>query len=1827
MTPSWFRNRSKRTKISEKSHRWRSSPLLRLEELEKREVPSFAFSANFNAGGSPFSPVLADFNHDGRLDLAVVGSNGPASFVSVLLGNGDGTFRGAQQFSVGNGPSGLAVGDINGDGHLDLVVANSQSGTVSILTGSGNGFFAPALSFSVGANPFAVAVADLTGNGKEDIVTTDPGTNQVSVLLNTSSGGTISFAAPMLFATGPGTYPASVAIADFNGDGKPDLAVTDKNMYQVGVLLGNGDGTFQSAQNWGAEQKPSSIVAADLNHDGNIDLAVTNSGGNTVSVLLGNGDGTFQATQNFAAGVKPSALVVADVNGVAQPSLVVTNPTTNSISVLLGNGNGTFLAPRFYAAGGLSPDDLAVGELNGDGQPDIITTNAVTSDVSVLLNTSAPLFQSPQTLIADAAPDSAALSDLNGDGLPDLAVANYDSKDVTVMLGDGTGGFAPGQNFAANSYPKSVTVADINGDGIPDIVVANANRGYVSVLFGNGDGTFQAPVTISTGLANSETVTVADLNGDNIPDLIVPDGGGSVAVLLGNGNSTFRSPMTFFAGPQPEQAAVVDFNSDGIPDLIVTGYFETTLLLGNGDGTFKPAQTILIGQQLHALAVGDFNGDGRQDVAVIDYSQSTVSVLLGNGDGTFQTPKVYPVALSPYAIALADVNGDGKSDLLVAGRNNNLTGAIKPGAVSVLLGDGTGNFLPAENVNTGPFPYSVTVADINLNDEPDLILANKRGDTISVLLSNAAKRLQVTAPSLVIAGKTATVTVTALDDQGRVDSRYNGTVSLTSTDPRFVPPPPYTFTPADMGSHAFRVSLMTAGPQSLSASDLEIAGTSNSISVQPAAPNHLVFLQQPIGSIVGTPIQPAVTVELLDPFNNLSKSTASVSLTASGPGSFTSTSATTVAAVAGLATFSNVALTASGSYMLGAISAGLTSAFSASFSIDPPTTRIWTGKAGADTHWTNPANWLEDVAPTAANDLFFPDGASNFKPNNDFTAGTMFNSINFTGTAGGYDLLGNAIGLTAGITGNAGIDQIDLAGIALDAAQIFHGANSTLLISSEVNLQGFNLTLDGSSTTTGNDVLGGIIIGSGGLAKNGSSTWTISGNNSYLGATTISAGTLAINNNNSLGSPVAGTKVMAGASLQVSNNLVLTEPLTLNGDGNNTSAGAINIRDIHGDDRFGQITLDSSSTILSANIGINTMTLPSAVQNNGFDLSIVGGGGYSTILTGNVTGAGHVFNFGSIFSGTGSLTGPLDINQGTLSPGVNGPGTLNSADVTLGIGTTYKPVFSGTGNSMLASTGSVSLAGANLDLSLQSGFVPNPGTSYVIITATGSINGNFNGLPDGSPVTVNGQQFVIRYINSGSTELGSSAVTSRTVLFPVPAATTTSMFATPNPVIAGQPETFTALVTSPAAAAAGVSSSVITGTVNFFDGPKLLGSAQVIGGAALFTTTSLAAGNHSVTATYAGSPDFSASNSNASPVSLAVNSNSVGWQHVLTGDFTGDGKTDIAGMTASGQWWVAVSNGSTFANQLWGTWNSNVTWLDVQTGDFNGDRKMDIVGRNAQTGEWNVAISNGSAFTTSVWGSWSANPAVTWVDVKVADFNGDGKSDITGRWLQTGQWWTSVSNGTSLNTTEWATWSAAVTWEDVKVGDFNGDGKSDIIGRFGAAGQWWTGASTGSAFTTSLWDTWAADSPNVTWVDVQVGDFNGDAMADITGRWLQSGQWWTSLSNGAGFTHTLWTTWNPNVTWVDVKVGDFNGDGKADIVGRWLQGGEWWTGQSTGAAFITSKWDMWSPVVSWVDVQVGDVNGDGLPDLVGRIQQNGQWWAGISNSSSFTNQLWTTWAV
>jgi hypothetical protein len=179
---------------------------------------------------------------------------------------------------------------------------------------------------------------------------------------------------------------------------------------------------------------------------------------------------------------------------------------------------------------------------------------------------------------------------------------------------------------------------------------------------------------------------------------------------------------------------------------------------------------------------------------------------------------------------------------------------------------------------------------------------------------------------------------------------------------------------------------------------------------------------------------------------------------------------------------------------------------------------------------------------------------------------------------------------------------------------------------------------------------------------------------------------------------------------------------------------------------------------------------------------------------------------------------------------------------------------------------------------------------------------------------------------------------------------------------------------------------------------------------------------------------------------------------------------------ALGQWWVGTPAGGSFTTTNWATWSTAITWVDVQTGDFNGDGKTDIIGRDQGSGTWWVGLSNGvSGFTTTPWSAWS--PAVTWADAQVGDFNGDGKADIAARVVQDGSWWVGLSTGTGFTTSWWGGWSPVVTWADVRLGDLNGDGKADLIGRYKAGGQWWASVSTGSSFRNFLWGGWAPDNP------------------------------------------------------------------------------------------------------------------------------------------------------
>jgi hypothetical protein len=404
---------------------------------------SFRYGSQFTSGDGSMSVAAGDFNNDGALDLVVANNGIGTTFngnlspgnLSLFLGNGDGTFRSGLNSIAGYRPTAVAAADFNGDGKADLAVGN-YNGALDILLGKGDGTFAPLLGFKGGASLTSVATGDFNRDGKTDLVAADMVTNTVNVFLGNGDG---TFQAPLIYQAG--LTPRSVVVADFNGDGKLDLAVAndvESALGTVSILLGNGDGTFRPAVAYGAGRQPVSVATGDFNGDGKLDLVLTNFIGHNLSVLLGNGDGTFQVAVNYETGSGPRSVAVGDLNGDGFLDLVVANSKTNKVSVLLGHGDGSFAKPVHYDASH-RPNFVALADVNGDGKLDVVATVSYTAQhgngsMAVLLGNGDGTLRQPSYYGTGLLPRSIAVADFNGDGFPDVATGNYSSNNITVLL-------------------------------------------------------------------------------------------------------------------------------------------------------------------------------------------------------------------------------------------------------------------------------------------------------------------------------------------------------------------------------------------------------------------------------------------------------------------------------------------------------------------------------------------------------------------------------------------------------------------------------------------------------------------------------------------------------------------------------------------------------------------------------------------------------------------------------------------------------------------------------------------------------------------------------------------------------------------------------------------------------------------------------------------------------------------------------------------------------------------------------------------------------------------------------------------------------------------------------------------------------------------------------------------------------------------------------------------------------------------------------------------------------------------------------------------------
>jgi FG-GAP-like repeat/FG-GAP repeat len=336
-------------------------------------------------------------------------------------------------------PQSVAVGDFNGDGNLDLAVSvysfETALSDLTILLGNGNGTFKQGPRVGVaGQNVNNAVVADFNGDGIPDLAISLPDANEIQVLLGNGDGSftplsPVSAAAIFVIATG-----------DFNHDGKPDLALVNPGAESVTILLGNGDGTFAEKSRIPISGAPTAIAVGDLNLDGKPDLAVVNGSTQSVTILLGKGNGTFtKLASQPATGVEPLSIAIGDFNGDGLPDLAVSNqnygyPNLGSVTVLLGNGKGAFRSTSVSPETGSIPDKILVADFNGDGKPDLVTSNAGSNTISLLLGKGHGVFAKAQSFAAGTDPLGAALGDFNGEGIADVVVANNTTASVTVLL-------------------------------------------------------------------------------------------------------------------------------------------------------------------------------------------------------------------------------------------------------------------------------------------------------------------------------------------------------------------------------------------------------------------------------------------------------------------------------------------------------------------------------------------------------------------------------------------------------------------------------------------------------------------------------------------------------------------------------------------------------------------------------------------------------------------------------------------------------------------------------------------------------------------------------------------------------------------------------------------------------------------------------------------------------------------------------------------------------------------------------------------------------------------------------------------------------------------------------------------------------------------------------------------------------------------------------------------------------------------------------------------------------------------------------------------------
>jgi hypothetical protein len=1268
-----------------------------------------------------------------------------------------------------------------------------------------------------------------------------------------------------------GTNPQAVAVGDFNGDGKLDLAVVNTTSNTISVLLGKGDGTFNLKVDYATGSMPQRVAVGDFNGDGHLDLAVTNSGSNTVSVLLGNSDGTFQAKLDSATGSGPQGLAVGDFNGDGHLDIVVTNFLAGNVGVLLGNGKGTFGAEVTYNTPS-GPYAIAVGDFNNDGVLDfaVANRNINTSLISVFLgNGSAGVgngtFQTQMQYAVPTgdAPVAIVLADFNGDGNLDIAVAEQGNPGnaVSILLGNGKGAFTSHVEYATGATPTAVTVGDFNGDGTLDLAVSVGNGNAITVLWGMGDGTFQGQLNLGTGDI-PYSVAAGDFNGDGKTDLVATNSGGNtVSVILNNGNYTFQARTDYPVGPTPYSVATADFNGDGITDIAVAnsncpvfpacGPGTISIVLGIGDGTFQAPSHYSTGTDTdpYSVVVGDFNGDKIPDLAVANYATNTVSVMLGVGDGTFLTHTDFPVGSEPDSVATGDFNGDGKLDLAVTNFHSN--------TVSVLLGNGDGTFKSAVNYNVGHGPISVAVADFNGDHNLDLVVVNETDNNASILLGNGDGTFKTQVAYPTVGGNPLSVVVGDFNGDGIPDlavadyQNQEVSVLLGNGDGTF---------------QSVKVYPTGANPSSIVIADfngdgkLDLALTSTPLG---SSPGNLVSLL--LGNGDGTFRAPA-----LFGAGYLSYSAAVGDFNGDGtPDLAVANGASDTVSVLLNTQGTAMSITSSGNPSAFGQSVAFTTTVSASVSSGTAaptgtvTLKNGSGVIGSGALANGQFSLSTSTLPVGTNAISaIYSGDSNYQPH---TIG-LSQTVQMAGSSTVLASSANPSNLNQSITFTATVTS-DTTGVPTGTVAFWDGTNP--IGSSAVNSSGV-ATLPTSTLAVGSHNITAAYGGDSNFNAstspvliqvvqqgNASTALTSSANpsiesQSVTFTATVSSGTAT--------TPTGSVKFMDGTTPLGTSTLNLSGVATVSTA--TLSVGTHNITAVYGgDSNFSPSTSPVLSQVVQQS---NTNTALTSSANPSIESQ-------SVTLTATV-------NSGAGPTPTGSvkfLDGTTPLGTSTLN--ASGIATLSTATLSVG-NHNITAVYGGDTNSDPSTSPVLSqvVQKANTSVALISS--ANPSNFDQSVTFTATVSSVASGTPTGTMTLLSGTNPLgssalnasgvailsittlpvgadsITAVYSGDANFSTSTSTALSQVVDK-ASTSTALSSNPTAANLNQAVTFTATVTP------GTSGSP-TGMATFLDGTTPLGtSALNSSGVATFSTSALAAGSHNITATYNGDGNYNSSSS------------------------------------------------------------------------------------------------------------------------------------------------------------------------------------------------------------------------------------------------------------------------------------------------------------------------------------------------------------------------------